>query len=100
VRRIKVNEIADVTLTSANTNYQLSSDTTLRSPSILIQAPSANTGIVRVGSSAIDSTKGIMIEAGKSAVIEYDGPDCFLSDLYARSTGAGDKVVVSFLKEF
>ncbi len=103
---IDLKHVAQVTCTDANTNYPLTADATIKAPSVFVQAESTNTGIVRVGGMELSATQGFTLSAGNGTTIQYTGPDSLndtndflLSRIKVRSTQAGDKVNVTYLKE-
>lgn len=103
---IEIKHVAVVTCTEADTNYPLTADAAIRSPSITIQAHPDNDGVVTFGGEDLSSTNGHSLVAGASAPIEYTGPDSMgdtndfiLNKIKVRSTEAGDKVTVTYLKE-
>jgi hypothetical protein len=103
---LRIKHLSPVTLTSNASTYPLSA-TEVRAVSITIESRSSNTGTVSVGGSALSSTNGISIEAGKSAVIEYPlgrssvGEDEFnLNEVYARSSANGDVIQIAYFERY
>lgn len=100
---VKVFSIADVTVTTAGTEVQLSS-TTIRASSVTIQALNTNTGFIYVGDSNVASGRGIELDAGQAITISADlsgrpgGDEIDLSDIYVDSSVNGEKVKVVYQK--
>lgn len=100
---VKLNTLADVTVTTAGTRVQISTaDTPITS--IILQAKTANSGVIIVGDSAVAAGVGIELAPGASITITADlsgrqgGEEMILSDFWADSATNGNKVKVAYVK--
>jgi len=99
---LKLNTIADVTVTTAGTRVQVTSSF-IQATTVVIQAKRANTGKIYVGDSSVSSTRGLQLEPGESVSISIDpsgirGPDeLIMSDLYLDSSVSGEGAKVSYI---
>lgn len=83
---LKLKTDSAVNVATAGTRVQLTSSDTIFS-SIIIQAKSANTGIIYVGDSSVSSANGLELSAGESLEISGD----------LRNEGQTDELVMSDL---
>lgn len=91
-------------VTSAGTRVQLSTDTTIRSGYIVIQALPANTGKIYVGGTGVTSANGVSLDAKACFVMNAEtskfGNRIFrLSDIYIDSSENGEGVSITYMLE-
>lgn len=91
---IKLAQAAVQTLTASGTAQAVS---TLRTRSLILQADTANTGNVYIGGADVDSTNGLVLEAGKSVVLNPPEEDKIVAanEIYWDGT-TGDKLRVIY----
>lgn len=82
------------TVATAGTRVQISTDATIRSPYVVVQASSANAGTIYLGGSTVSSTNGLELFPGESFIFNAEtsreGNRVFrLSDIYLDSTANG-----------
>ncbi len=99
---LKFYPLADVSMSSAGSAVQIST-TIAGQPSIIVQAPSGNTGSIYIGDSTVTPTKGIELIASASlsldgSFLKHSSDEVFLLDLYAcQSAGSVNKLKVAYL---
>lgn len=102
---IQLRSLPPITFSNPNEPTQLTLDDKITSTSITIMADKNNVGIVTVGGDDIDPDNAIQIEPKEIGVIEHTAPGSFgddtlfrLSQIYAMSSNAGDKIRVVYMK--
>lgn len=89
-------------ITTAGTKEQLTTaDRPV--PAVIIQALTANTGIIYVGDSEVSSTNGLELSAGDSITLENDdlgssGSIVSLRDIWLDASISGEGVVAFYLE--
>ena len=100
---VKLNTLADVTVTTAGTRVQVTSTDT-PCTTVIIQAKATNTGLVIVGDSSVSASRGIELSAGEEISIAADpsgrpgGEELNLADFWVDAATNGDKVKVAYVK--
>lgn len=93
---------AQVTVTTAGTRVQIDTSA-LPITTLVISAPSANTGNIFVGDVAVAAGRGIELAKGTSFSVSADmsgrsgGEELVLSDFYIDAATNGDKANVSYI---
>lgn len=92
------------TVSTAGTRVQISTDTTIRTPYVVIQASSANAGTIYLGGSTVSSTNGLELFPGESYIFNAEtsreGNRVYrLSDIYLDSSANGLICRVMYLLE-
>lgn len=94
---LKLVTLSPVTVTTAGTRVRLH-PSNLESRCLVIQADSANTGIILVGDVTVTGSNGIQLKAGDSVSITPDTTDIEinLSDYYIDTDTNGSVVRISY----
>jgi len=96
----KMKTLAVVTVASAGTAEQITS-AAIPSTGIIVQADTANTGLIYVGDSTVDSSNGLELEAGETFSITAEeigrsNDEIILNDVFIDAQIDGDSARVQF----
>lgn len=91
-----------VTISTAGTAQRITSDN-LTGVAVIIQADSANTGVIYVGDANVDSTNGIRVVAGNTYTISAGDlrgttEEIRLNAIWVDTATAGNVAYIQYLK--